>query len=81
MICNTLEARLSFALRGFGITYMPQFAVDDALEEGALLTVLEEYTVELGTFRLLWPSGKYLAPKLRVLVDFLRSRMREQNPG
>ncbi len=80
MICNTLEARLSFAMRGFGITYMPQFAVDDALAEGALLTVLDEYTTELGTFRLMWPSGKYLAPKLRVFVDFLRSRMRDGPP-
>lgn len=82
MICNTVEARLSFALQGFGITYLPEFIVRDAMDEAALVAVLDEYTTELGTFRLMWPSGKYLTPKLRVLVDFLRNRLREpQSPS
>jgi DNA-binding transcriptional LysR family regulator len=79
MICNTVDGRLSFALRGFGIAYLPQFAVRDALDEAALVTVLDDYTTEFGTFRLIWPSGKYLTPKLRVLVDFLRNRLREED--
>lgn len=76
MICNTLEARRSFALRGFGITYLPEFAVREELARAALVTVLDDYATELGTFRLMWPSGKYLAPKLRVLVDFLGRHLR-----
>jgi DNA-binding transcriptional LysR family regulator len=81
MICSTVEARLSFALQGFGITYLPQFAIRDALEEATLVGVLDDYTTEVGTFRLIWPSGKYLTPKLRVLVDFLRDRLREEHPS
>lgn len=76
MICNTVDGRLSFALQGLGIAYLPQFAVRDALEKAALVTVLDDYSTEFGTFRLMWPSGKYPAPKLRVLVDFLRDRLR-----
>ncbi len=75
MICNTLDARLSFALQGFGIAYLPEFAVRDALNQATLATVLDNYTTELGTFRLMWPSGKHMAPKLRVFVDFLRKRI------
>jgi DNA-binding transcriptional LysR family regulator len=78
MICNTVEARLSFALRGFGIAYFPEFAVSDALNEAALVAVLDDYSTEFGTFRLMWPSGKHLAPKLRVLIDFLRQRIRDE---
>ncbi|HWS67898.1 MAG TPA: LysR substrate-binding domain-containing protein, partial [Steroidobacteraceae bacterium] len=70
-----LDARLSFALQGFGIAYLPEFAVRDALNQATLATVLDNYTTELGTFRLMWPSGKHMAPKLRVFVDFLRKRI------
>src|ERR1700736_439002 len=48
------EARLYFALKGLGIAYMSEFS---ALEAGTLVTVLDEYTTEQNTFRLLWPSG------------------------
>ena len=43
----------------------------DALEAGTLVTVLDEYTTEQNTFRLLWPSGKHITPKLRAFVDFV----------
>jgi DNA-binding transcriptional LysR family regulator len=67
---------LSFALHGFGIAYLPDFAVSDALDEAALVAVLDDHSTEFNTFRLMWPSGKHLAPKLRVLIDFLRQRIR-----
>jgi DNA-binding transcriptional LysR family regulator len=75
MICNTLEARLCFARSGLGIAYLPEFVLHDGMGDGSLQAVLEQYTTEIRTFRLLWPSGKQLAPKLRVLVDFLRERL------
>jgi DNA-binding transcriptional LysR family regulator len=71
MTCNTNEARLYFALKGLGIAYMSEFSVRDALEAGTLVTVLDEYTTEQNTFRLLWPSGKHITPKLRAFVDFV----------
>jgi DNA-binding transcriptional LysR family regulator len=78
MICNTLEARLSFARQGLGIAYLPEFAIREALKDATLVTVLGDYTTERGTFRLLWPSAKHVAPKLRVLIDFLRKQVRDQ---
>jgi DNA-binding transcriptional LysR family regulator len=71
MTCNTNEARLYFALKGLGVAYMSEFSVRDALEEGTLVTVLDEYTTEQNTFRLLWPSGKHTTPKLRAFIDFV----------
>jgi DNA-binding transcriptional LysR family regulator len=59
------------ALKGLGIAYMSEFSVRDALEAGTLVTVLDEYTTEQNTFRLLWPSGKHITPKLRAFVDFV----------
>ena len=44
---------------------------DRQLREGLLVTVLDDYTDRSGPLRVLWPSSRHLAPKLRVFVDFL----------
>ena len=75
MICNTIETRLCFALRGLGIAYLPEFSVRKALTEGQLWTVLPEHTERNGEFHLLWPSSKHPSPKVRVFVDFLCARV------
>ncbi|WP_084004782.1 LysR substrate-binding domain-containing protein [Terasakiispira papahanaumokuakeensis] len=41
------------------------------IKRGRLVSVLDEYIEHQGTFRLLWPSSKYLSPKLRVFIDFM----------
>jgi DNA-binding transcriptional LysR family regulator len=47
------------------------FAIGRQLREGLLVTVLDDYTDRSGPLRVLWPSSRHLAPKLRVFVDFL----------
>jgi DNA-binding transcriptional LysR family regulator len=54
-----------------GIAYVPDFAIGRQLREGLLVTVLDDYTDRSGPLRVLWPSNRHLAPKLRVFVDFL----------
>ena len=71
LTCNSNEARLCFALEGLGIAYMSEFSVRAALDAGALVAVLDEYTTEQNTFRLLWPSGRHITPKLRAFIDFI----------
>ena len=73
--CNTHEARRCFALEGVGIAYMSDFTVKDALQTGSLVRVLDQYTVEQNTFRLLWPSGKHMTPKLRAFIDFVSAEV------
>jgi len=75
IICNSVEGRVCFALKGLGISYAADFMVREYLASGELLTVLEEYSNETSTFNLLWPSGRLVPPKLRVLIDFLSSRI------
>jgi DNA-binding transcriptional LysR family regulator len=81
MVCNTTEARVSFAERGLGITCLPEFAVRDGLAKGRLRRVLEKHTeVKLTTFRVLWPSGRFASPKLRAFIDFLAERVGSGQP-
>jgi DNA-binding transcriptional LysR family regulator len=71
MVCNTSEALMDVAKDGLGIACLPDFMVRSALEQGELTTVLDNHVEHQGTFRLLWPSSKHLAPKLRVFIDFM----------
>ena len=77
MSCNNIETRLCFALSGRGIAYLPEFAVREALREGHLRCVLDDFldARRQVTLRVLWPSGGPLSPKLRVFVDFLGARV------
>ena len=61
--------------RETGIGYMPDFLARDALEQGTLVTVLDDYRIAPGQFSIVWPSSRQLSPKLRVFVDFLCERL------
>lgn len=75
MVCNNIETRVCFALRGLGIAWLPDFAIREALEQGALQEILSDYASHTGVVHLLWPASKYPSPKLRVLIDFLSARI------
>lgn len=70
-VCSTSSPLMDMAIAGLGITCLPNFMAGPAIERGELVTVLDEHVEHQGTFRLLWPSSKYLAPKLRVFIDFM----------
>lgn len=71
---NNIEALISAVTAGLGIAYLPDFAVNDALQFGALLSVLEAFIEEGGQFSILWPGSRYMLPKLRAFVDFLTDK-------
>lgn len=75
MTCNNMEALRGAVLAGLGIGYMPDFLARDALEQRALVTVLDDYRIAPGQFSIVWPSSRQLSPKLRVFVDFLCERL------
>jgi len=75
MVCNNIETRLSLALRGCGIAFLPEHSVRAELQAGNLRTVLDDHVDSIGTFHLLWPSGRHMLPKLRVFIDFLGERL------
>ena len=74
-VASTLEPIISMAEQGMGIAYLPDFAIGPQLRERVLVTVLDDYTDRSGPLRILWPSSRHLAPKLRVFVDFLAANL------
>lgn len=68
---NNVEALICASIAGLGIAHLPDFTVREAIASGSLVSVLDDFVVESGQFSILWPSNRYMAPKLRVFVDFL----------
>ncbi|MGE8492701.1 LysR family transcriptional regulator [Comamonas sp.] len=81
MVCTTTSALMEAAIAGLGITCLPDFMVRDAIARGQLVTVLDAQVVHEGSFRLLWPSSKQLAPKLRVFIDCMAASLPLRAPG
>lgn len=71
MLCNTSAALMEVAIAGLGIACLPDYMVRQAIQRGELIALLDEHIEHQGTFRLLWPSSKHLAPRLRVFIDFM----------
>jgi len=74
-VASTLEPLIHLAEQGLGIACLPDFAIGRQLREGLLVTVLDDYTDRSGPLRVLWPSSRHLAPKLRAFVDFLAANL------
>jgi DNA-binding transcriptional LysR family regulator len=70
-IASTIEPLIHLAENGFGVTCLPPFAVKAQVVNGSLRSLLEDYLSATGTFRILWPTSRYLSPKIRVFVDFM----------
>ncbi|GKW23661.1 transcriptional regulator [Pectobacterium carotovorum subsp. carotovorum] len=71
VICNNNDTRVSLALQGRGIAFIPVFSIQTALDDGRLCHILSDYIGATGVFNILWPSGKFLPSRTRVLIDYL----------
>jgi DNA-binding transcriptional LysR family regulator len=75
VVASTLEPLIYMAEQGMGIAYLPDFAISRQLREGLLVPVLAEHSDRSGPLRVLWPSSRQIAPKLRAFVDFLAANL------
>ncbi|CAB3808199.1 HTH-type transcriptional regulator PgrR [Paraburkholderia ultramafica] len=75
MVCDNIETRLCFALRGLGIACLPAFSVTQALADGSLCAILDNHVERVIALNVIWPSGGNLPPKLRVFIDFLHEHL------
>jgi DNA-binding transcriptional LysR family regulator len=70
---------LSAAIAGLGPALLPSWLVDLEIAAGRLVNLFPGYAVTATTFGtaawLIYPSRTYLPNKVRVTIDFLRSRI------
>jgi DNA-binding transcriptional LysR family regulator len=75
LVFNSLAMRLTSALDGLGVAYMPEDHVRPFLADGRLVRVLEEWCPYFPGYHLYYPSRRHSSPALTVLVEKLRYRM------
>lgn len=68
---DSSEAIMSSAIAGFGIIHLPDYLVYEALKSGKLVSVLNSFTIESEAISIVYPSKKYLLPRVRKFIDIL----------
>jgi DNA-binding transcriptional LysR family regulator len=68
---NNHAAVRGAALGGLGIALLPEYQIVDDVRAGRLQLVLPDYTSEPLPAYLVYPSRRHLAPRTRVVIDFL----------
>lgn len=77
---SNTEACLKAAEAGLGLAGVPVFLSAAALREGRVERVLEDYEDQTRGVHVLYPAGRHLALKVRVMVDFLVREFRGPPP-
>jgi len=73
--CNIGLSLLDAALKGLGITQLPDYYVADYIEDNILVPLLDQYQVPEEDIWALYPYNRYLSPKVRKLIDYLADKL------
>lgn len=76
--CNSGEAVLDAALRGFGLCQLPDYYVQPHLRSGALLDLLPQQRPPHTAVWALYPQQRHLSPKVRLLVELLKEGLAQR---
>ena len=74
---NSPMALRAAAIGGLGIASFDRFIVHDALQDGRLVQLLPDWQQPARTLYALYPQSRYLAPKVRALLDYLQDYYRD----
>ncbi len=76
LIANN-TASINIAVRtGLGIALLPEIQVVDDLRSGRLFRLLDDYPSQLVPIHIVYPSRRNLAPRTRVVMDFMVEQTR-----
>ncbi|WP_242197886.1 MULTISPECIES: LysR family transcriptional regulator [unclassified Pseudomonas] len=75
MRVNNGELLRDTAIAGLGVTYLPTFIVAEALKDGRLVTLLEDFAPDALTLSAVYPQHRQSSRPVQALVEFLRERL------
>lgn len=76
LMCNHTRACLNFALAQRGIAMVPAPLAMDLMRAGTLTRVLPNWTGVVIPVHLIYPAQRVLAPRVKVVLDYLEDRLR-----
>lgn len=74
LVFNSIALRLSAALAGFGLAYLPEDQVQAHLADGRLARMLDDWCPPFAGYHLYYPSRRQPTPAFALLVEALRCR-------
>jgi len=74
LVFNTLALRMKAVLAGLGLAYLPEDQVQDAIADGRLVQVLDDWCAPFSGYHLYYPSRRQQTPAFAVLLEALRYR-------
>ncbi len=74
MCSNNGEVLRDAAIQGLGIVLLPQFIVQQGLEQGSLQEILPDYRPRDLTLCVMYPTNRHLSTKVQLLTAFLQQR-------
>ena len=72
LVFNTIAMRLEASLQGLGLAFMPEDLVQDAVAQGRLIRVLEDWCEPFSGYHLYYPSRRQSSPAFTLLREALR---------
>jgi DNA-binding transcriptional LysR family regulator len=69
------DVLLSAAIAGFGVAQLPSFIAGPSFDAGALVRVLEEFPLPEGALHAIYPQGRHVPSRVRLLTEFLAERI------
>jgi DNA-binding transcriptional LysR family regulator len=78
LMVTSSEAAIVAAVAGAGIARVLSYQIDDLVQAGSLVRLLEAYEPAPMPISVIYPSQRLVPLKLRTFLDFLIPRLREQ---
>jgi DNA-binding transcriptional LysR family regulator len=63
------------ALKGLGIVQLPDYYVEQYIQSGELVTLLDNYRAPDEGIWAVYPQNRHLSPKIRLLVDYFAEQL------
>lgn len=74
LLTNNGDAIMEAARHGVGMAVLPDFFVNELVERGELVKVLDDWQCGEGGVWAVYPHNRHLSAKVRLFVDFLAER-------
>ncbi|WP_019030109.1 LysR family transcriptional regulator [Colwellia piezophila] len=75
LLCNSASMELAMVLADHGVCRLPEFVMEKALKEKSLAILFSDYIAPTINVYAIYPSRKYLSPKVRCFIDLLVDKM------
>ena len=67
------------ALKGIGVVQLPDYYVQHHIQNGELVTLLNNYRAPDESIWAVYPQNRHLSPKIRLLVDYLAEQLSQKS--